>query len=213
MTEHAHSSRRSIRLRRYDYSHSGSYFFTLCVAGHKSILGRVVDFKMQCNPAGDAAWSVWRELPLRFPAVQLDAFVVMPNHIHGILFLCSPDPRPGRASPAPTKTTASAVRRGDPWVARRDSPSRALHCDANAASNTVAFRAPSLGEIIGAFKSLSAVAINRALRRTGPVWQRNYYEHIVRSAKDLGAARLYIAQNPMQWLNDRENPGARPRRS
>src|SRR6185437_8217532 len=113
MTEHAHSSRRSIRLRRYDYSRAGTYFFTICAAGHESIFGRVLDGKMECNPAGDTVWNVWRGLPERFPTIELDAFVVMPNHVHGILFLCPPGQPSGRASPAPTKTTASAVRRGD----------------------------------------------------------------------------------------------------
>ncbi|HEV2315732.1 MAG TPA: transposase [Candidatus Acidoferrales bacterium] len=131
---------------------------------------------MECNPAGKAVWNVWRELPERFPAIELDAFVVMPNHVHGILFLCSPE-TPGAASSAPTKVAANA---------------------------------PALGLILRAFKSLTAAAVNRILHRTGSVWQRNYYEHIVRSAKDLDAVRLYIAQNPMQWLNDRENPEARP---
>jgi len=194
MSPHSASSRHSIRLRRHNYSQPGSYFFTICAADHESIFGRVRAGTMECNPAGEAVWNIWRELPVRFPAIELDAFVVMPNHLHGILFLCPPNPPPGRASPAPTKTNAHTARRGNPWVARRDSPSRA----------------PSLGQIIGAFKSLSAAAVNHALnRRNQSVWQRNYFEHIVRSAKDLDAVRLYIAQNPMQWLNDRENPAAR----
>ncbi|MHB8412747.1 MAG: transposase [Candidatus Acidiferrales bacterium] len=131
---------------------------------------------MECTPAGEAVWNVWRELPVRFPAIELDAFVVMPNHVHGILFLCPPGVS-GAASSAPTKTAATA---------------------------------PALGLILRAFKSLSAAAVNRALNQRGQsVWQRNYYEHIVRSSKDLDAVRLYIAQNPMQWLNDRENPEAR----
>ncbi|MGB6484651.1 MAG: hypothetical protein WBE86_14285 [Candidatus Acidiferrales bacterium] len=186
------SSRRSIRLGGYDYSLAAAYFFTICAIHRQSIFGRIVGDKMQCNRAGDAVWSAWRELPLRFPAVTLDAFVVMPNHVHGILFLSLPKVSvpAGGASPAPTKTNAHAVRRGDPWVARRDSSSRA----------------PFLGQIVGTFKSLSAAAVNPLLHRSGSLWQRNYYEHIVRSGKDLDAIRLYIDQNPEQWRNDRENP-------
>ena len=180
MPVHSASSRHSIRLRRHDYSQSGYYFFTFCVVDHKSILGPVIDYKVECNRAGDAAWSAWRELPLRFPSVKCDSFVVMPNHVHGILLL-RPPAAAGAASSAPTKTVTNA---------------------------------PTLGLILRTFKSLSAAAVNRALNRRGQsVWQRNYYEHIVRSGKDLDAVRLYIAQNPMQWLNDRENPEARPRRS
>ena len=171
MPVHSASSRRSIRLARYDYSQSGCYFFTLCILGHKSILGRVNDYKMECNVAGDSVSDIWHALPMRFPTVELDAFMVMPNHVHGILCL-RPLPAAGAASSAPTKT------------------------------------ALTLGLILRAFKSLSASAINRALHRTGSVWQRNYYEHIIRSAADLDAIRLYIAQNPAQWQNDRENPYA-----
>ncbi|MGB6820729.1 MAG: hypothetical protein WBE21_01520, partial [Candidatus Acidiferrales bacterium] len=79
-----------------------------------------------------------------------------------------------------------------------------------AASSAPTKSALTLGLVLRAIKSLSAAAVNRTLHRTGPVWQRNYYEHIVRSAKDLDAVRFYIAQNPLQWLNDRENPEARP---
>ena len=182
MSAHSASSRHSIRLARHNYSEPAYYFFTFCVAGHKPILGRVIDYKMECNRAGNAVWETWRVLPTRFPIAGLDAFVVMPNHVHGILFLrplaALTGQRPaGRASPAPTKTIANTNRRGDPWVARATPPSRVLN------------RA-SLGQVIGAFKSLSAAAINRALNRTGSVWQRNYYDHIVRSGKDLEEIRV-----------------------
>jgi putative transposase len=179
MPVYSASSRRSIRFRRYDYSQHAYYFFTLCAAGHESIFGRIRNYKMECNRAGAAVWETWRQLPPRFPVIELDAFVVMPNHLHGIRFF-PPLAAAGAASSAPTKTVADA---------------------------------PALGLILRAFKSLSAAAVSRVLHRTGAVWQRNYYEHIVRSAKDLDAVRLYINQNPMQWLNDQENPEARPRLS
>src|SRR5579872_7437959 len=86
MPVYSASSRRSIRLRRYDYSQRAHYFFTLCAAGHESIFGRIRNYKMECNRAGAAVWETWRQLPPRFPVIELDAFVVMPNHLHGILF-------------------------------------------------------------------------------------------------------------------------------
>ncbi|HEV2289703.1 MAG TPA: transposase, partial [Candidatus Acidoferrales bacterium] len=150
---------------------------------------------MECNRAGDAVWSVWCELPTRFPIVELDAFVVMPNHVHGIIFLSRPQTstglRPaGRASPAPTRTIANTDRRGDPWVARACPPGRATPQSRDVPKPV------SLGQVIGAFKSLSTAAVNRALHRTGSLWQRNYYEHIIRSGDELDAIRLYIAHNP-----------------
>ena len=190
MSSHLAPARRSIRLRLYDYSQMGGYFFTICVTGHKSILGCVFGGEMQCNRAGRAVWTAWRELPLRFPSITLDSFVVMPNHVHGILLLCPAVKNTGRASPAPTNALINTY-------GRCDSVSRGAPL------------APALDEIVGAFKSLSAAAINRALNRTGSVWQRNYYDHIIRAGKDLDAIRLYIAQNPTQWKNDHENPLAR----
>ncbi|HEV2617868.1 MAG TPA: hypothetical protein VGU63_14805, partial [Candidatus Acidoferrales bacterium] len=147
------------------------------MTNRKSIFGHIIGDKMECNRAGEAVWNVWRELPVRFPIVDLDAFVVMPNHVHGILLLCPPKTG-GRASPAPTNAIVNAGRRGDPWVARRDSPNRAHHRG-------------HFGDIIGAFKSLSAVAVNGVLHQTGSIWQRNYYEHVVRNGEDLDAIRLY----------------------
>ncbi|MGC1289958.1 MAG: transposase [Candidatus Acidiferrales bacterium] len=158
-------SRRSIRLGGCDYSLAAAYFFTICAVNRQSIFGRIVGDKMECNRAGDAVCSAWREVPLRFPTIQLDTFVVMPNHVHGVLFLLRPNTS-GAASGAPTK---------------------------------IARNMPTVSLILRAFKSLSAAAVNHLLDRSGSVWQRNYYEHIVRSGKDLDAIRLYIDQNPQQW--------------
>lgn len=204
MTQHSASSRRSIRLRGYDYSQAGSYFFTICTHHRQVLFGRIRDGQMECSRAGDAVWSVWRELPVSFPAVELDEFVVMPNHVHGILRL-NPVVIPGRvlsasgqASSAHTEIWADAARRGNPWVAR---------ADLRSAGDPSPHRAPSVGDIIGGFKSLTAMSVNRLLDRAGaPLWQRNYYEHILRRSDDVVAVRRYISENPRQWRTDRENP-------
>ena len=106
------------------------------------------------NRVGCIVRTTWDHLPTRFPGVELDAFVVMPNHIHGIIVLTS--------------------------------------------------GGPTLGQIVGPFKSLSARAVNRELNRHGPVWQRGYYEHIVRSEDDLNRIRRYIETNPIFWEQDPE---------
>ena len=103
---------------------------------------------------------MWHDLPARFPTVALDEFTVMPNHIHGIIFLM------GAASSAPT-----------------------------------------LGKVIRAFKSISAIEANKALNRSGqPFWQRSYYEHIIRDEDELHALRQYIRDNPLKWDEDPDNP-------
>jgi len=128
---------------------------------------------MRLNDAGQAAQAEWVRLPERFQSIELDEFVIMPNHLHGIILVGA-----GLAPP-----------------------------DRGAANRGAASSAPTLGDILRAFKSISAIAVNRLLGRSGrSLWQRNYYEHIVRSENELACIREYIANNPAQWALDRENP-------
>jgi len=114
-------------------------------------------------------------LPNRYADIDLDAFVIMPNHVHGIIVL----------------TDTSIVGAG-----------LALPEGEGAASG-----APTLGDVIRTFKSISAIQVNRLLTRTGqPLWQRNYYEHIIRNDRALDAIRAYIEANPHPWADDPDNP-------
>jgi len=154
-------SRRTIRLRDYDYSQAGAYFVTVCTYQRECIFGGVIDAEMRCNAIGQIVVDTWRSLPPRFAGLVLDEFVVMPNHLHGVLHL------------------------GD-----------------GAASVRVV-----LGAVIRAFKSQSAIAANRLLQRPGqPLWQRNYFERVVRDEEELQRIRDYIVNNPACWGEDTENP-------
>ena len=165
--------RRSLRLKGYDYSRAGAYFVTICTHGRECLFGEIMDGEMRLNAAGQAAQAEWVRLPERFQSIELDEFVIMPNHLHGIILVGA-----GLAPP-----------------------------DSGAASRGAASSAPTLGHILRAFKSISAIAVNRLLGRSGrSLWQRNYYEHIVRSENELARIREYIANNPAQWALDRENP-------
>ncbi|MGE4157876.1 MAG: transposase [Planctomycetota bacterium] len=176
--------RKSLRLPGFDYTTANPYFVTVCVQRRECLFGEIGGGAMHENIVGRMVRATWDELPQRFPHLTLDAFVVMPNHVHGILFLnlsvagaelalpsnASRLPNAGGASPAPT-------------------PKR------------------SLGEVMGCFKSLSAISVNRHLGRLGyPLWQRNYYEHITRDETALEKFRGYIRSNPLRWENDKENP-------
>ena len=137
---------------------------------------------MHLNEAGCLVQTAWDELSARFPGVELDAFVVMPNHVHGIVVLVGAglalpskqDAIQGAASSAPT----------EPGTARP----------------------ATLGGVVRAFKSISALYVNRQLTRSGPLWQRNYYERIIRDEAELQRIREYIETNPAGWADDRENP-------
>jgi REP element-mobilizing transposase RayT len=176
-TEH---HRRSIRLKSYDYSLAGAYFITVCTQDRACSLGEIVNGEMRLNDAGEIAVSVWREISEHFPSVATDEFVVMPNHIHGILVVADASVRATHASPLP------ALR------GRASGPSQR-----------------SIGAIVGSFKSAAAKRINESRGTVGvSVWQRNYYEHVIRGDDALNRVRQYIIDNPAQWAMDRENPEA-----
>lgn len=165
--------RRSIRLPGYDYTSPGPYFVTAC-----SYQGQLL-FK-------DAALReilrrTWYGLAERYPDVRLDSFVVMPNHIHFVV-----------------------------WLNSVGAPLAGAH-DANDAARAGASPAPTLGQVVGTFKSMVAAQWLRWLKenaphRSGRVWQRNYYERVVRDEDELARIREYVHLNPVPWQLDCENP-------
>ncbi|MBI2934295.1 MAG: transposase [Chloroflexi bacterium] len=159
--------RRSLRLKEYDYSQSGAYFVTLCTYERESLFRRIVDYEMKMNAYGVIADECWRDLPSHYPGVSLDVVVVMPNHLHGIVWLSDEQKDEARTDAARTKQIA-------------------------------------LPEVIRGFKTFSARKLNEMRQTRGvPVWQRNYYEHVVRDEPDLTAIREYIVNNPAKWAEDR----------
>ena len=177
--------RHSIRLQGFDYTQPGGYFVTICTYERRNLFGRVVDGRMQLNRYGEIVREEWfRTAEIRpYVVLRADEFVVMPNHVHGII-----------------------------WIVRDESedPAGAIGPIAPAGGN-VRPRGPaphSLGAIVGQFKSVVSRRIN-LLRGTpgGPVWQRNYWERVVRSWHSLERIRRYIAENPVRWELDRENRG------
>jgi REP element-mobilizing transposase RayT len=181
--------RRSIRLRHYDYAGTGVYFVTICVYGRESLFGDIVDGLMSPNDAGRMVADIWLALPQRFPDLIIDEFTVMPNHFHGIFLLQQPV----------TKTDSSV---GAPLAAPRPAP--------NPLNQGAASSAPTLGDVVRAFKSISAIAVNRIIGRSGRLWQRNYYERVIRDEAELTNALQYIIDNPARWPDDAENPTNHP---
>ncbi len=165
--------RQSIRLRKYDYTSAGAYFVTLCAHQRKDLFGEIWKGVMYPDDWGDIVRETWLEIPRHHPHVQTDAFVVMPNHIHGILVF---------------------DRRGLPWQTTTPPPG-------------LGYRVPgSLGSVVGMFKSAVTKRINDLHDAHGiPIWQRNYYERIIRDEDELNAVRAYLENNPLAWDTDGEN--------
>ncbi len=173
--------RRSIRLKGYDYTQPGAYFITICTKDRAHLFGEVVNGEMRLNDAGRIVWEEWFKTATLRPYVQLneDEFVVMPNHIHGIIWIVDDVGATRRVAPtrvAPTMDAPHGPKSG------------------------------SIGAIIGQFKSVTTKRINDLRGTPGvPVWQRNYYEHIIRNEEALERIRTYIQTNPLRWAFDREN--------
>jgi REP element-mobilizing transposase RayT len=165
--------RKRLRLPDYDYSEAGAYFVTLCTKDRTHVFGEILKGEMCLNPLGGIVHECWNDLPNHYAAIELDAFVVMPNHVHGIIFIVDP------VGPIHESTLPKTTRER---------------------------RTMLLSKTIGRFKMNSAKRINEMRDTSGtPVWQRNYFEHIVRNDKSLNRIREYIAANPHRWQHDTEN--------
>ncbi len=174
-SDHNQRHRRSIRLRDYDYRQAGAYFITICTHQKECLFGDVINDEMLLSEMGQIVSEEWVRTAIIRPEIELDAFVVMPNHVHGIVVFATNagvDNEVGAHARAPLRREPK-----------------------------------SLGALVAGFKSVVTKRIN-TLRSTPliPVWQRNYYERIIRHERELNAAREYIQNNPLQWALDRENP-------
>jgi REP element-mobilizing transposase RayT len=169
--------RRSIRLKGYDYTAPGAYFVTICTQNYELLFGNVVDKIMHLNPPGQMVEAEWKALPARFPHIEMDAFVVMPNHFHAILKIRE----------------------------RYQVP-----------DDVIARQVPTLGDMVGSFKSITTDCYIRGVYNAGwlpfdrRVWQRNYWEHIIRDQETLERIRAYIQNNPATWEEDQLHPDAPP---
>jgi REP element-mobilizing transposase RayT len=184
--------RRSIRLKGYDYSQPGAYFVTICTQDRECLFGEVVDGAIRLNKAGEIVWQTWHDLPDHIVNIVLDTFVVMPNHVHGIIIITDGQ------TPATDSDSASVDGVGADGVGADG---------VGAGSEPAPTRRYGLPEIIRQFKTFSARRINEIRNMQGvAVWQRNYYEHIIRDEQSLNRIREYILSNPSRWTMDRENP-------
>jgi putative transposase len=233
--------RKSIRLKHYDYSQAGFYFVTIVAQHRQQVFGDIENGVLIPNTAGDMIETVWYELPDRFPHVSLDAFVVMPNHIHGIIVInnetslisnntvtntqtpFAPNPNVGGGLvPAPAQDTNELTFHktkqidGETAFLANDTvgaSTREAPTDAKTPfiANMNDSKRPTLGDVVGAFKSLTTHAYILGVRENGwtpfdkRLWQRNYYERIIRNDDALTKARAYIEANPQNWPTDSEN--------
>lgn len=173
--------RKKLRLKGYDYSSRGMYSVTICIQDRRCLFGTIVNVgdgpraipKMVLNDVGSMIDLTWKQMPNCYPGVEIDEFIIMPNHIHGVIVLDGQSYDNGRAQgPAPTM---------------------------------------SLFDVVHRFKSMTTTRYRYGVNQhnwtpfSGKLWQRNYYEHIIRDDDELNKIREYIQNNPLNWDNDSEN--------
>ncbi|MCE2668227.1 MAG: transposase [Microcystis sp.] len=182
--------RRSIRLRNYDYSQPGAYFVTICTYQKQSWFGEIKNGQIYLNQLGKIVADEWLKTCKIRPNFKLDEWVIMPNHFHGIVIIndYSGDDQSLGARDAPLDLGA------------RDAP-----LDLGARDAPLQQKPNSLSSCIAGFKSAVTKRINLLRQNTDtPIWQRNYYESILRDEKYLAVVREYIINNPKNWPNDRD---------
>ncbi len=184
--------RRSIRLKGYDYAQAGAYFITMCVQDRACLFGDAVDGTMILSSPGQMIHKAWCELPNHYPHVELDAFVIMPNHVHGIIVLVGSGPIVGVGPCAYPDHSQTPKRIGQP--------------------QGVAPTGLSLSDTVHRFKTMTTKRYADGVKKRGwapfwaRLWQRNYYEHVIRNERELDKIREYIGTNLLKWALDRENP-------
>ena len=169
--------RRATRLRDYDYGQAGGYFVTICVQNQECLFGEIIGGQLKLNEIGKIVVECWNRISQHFFSVELDVCVVMPNHVHGIIVLGTR----GASFPRPSRSS-QPNRRGE-------------------------VSSPTLGQVVAYFKYQSTKSINQHRDMPGTrIWQRNYYDHVIRDNIDLQRIRQYITDNPMQWELDQLHP-------
>jgi len=239
--------RRSIRLKGYDYSKPGMYYVTIVTHNHKCFFGKIENGKMILNEYGEIAQQCWTEITRRFPNIEIDEYIIMPDHIHAIIKITNPpvgttlavvpDKTDGAVVPnktdgavVPNKTDGAVVPDKTDGAVVPDKTYGAVVPDKTDGAvvpdktdgavvpdkiinnfgtytdtNITDTKPPSLGDIVGAYKSIVSnkclLVFKQKNQYMGKLWQRNYYEHIIKNNTRLGRIRKYIINNSVNWNN------------
>lgn len=199
----------SSRLPGYDYSKSGAYFITICTIKHECYFGEIIDRQMVLSQPGKIAFQKWFEIPYHFPIVILDEFVVMPNHIHGIIIIkpaiIETLPPIVGALPSIVRTlhATSVPQTNATSQPQTNATSQQNQPVKNEFMSSISPKSRSLSSIVRSYKS--AVTKNLHTMEHGFSWQPRFYDHIIRSDRELNRIRRYIINNPLKWDNKDHN--------
>ena len=211
--------RRSIRLKGYDYSQAGLYFITICCQHRIWRFGEIINGEMLLNEFGEIAYNEWIKLTERFPNFELDVFQIMPNHMHGIIVLKdvgatlavaqndSVAQNLNGAGASPARTILEILDAENDFIIEKGTVGATLAVAQNDSIAQINSNSPSVSDIVGAYKSLVANACLSIYKlnneRMGKLWQRNYYEHIIRNEQSYINISNYIINNPSKFTEDK----------
>ena len=225
--------RRSIRLKGYDYNRAGLYFITICCQNRICRFGHIENGQMILNEYGQIACDEWDQLPKRFPYFELDVFQIMPNHMHGIILLTEPVGATLAVAPndvvAPNTPNDVVGQNGIDAIAANENDGIVQNAQCGAVVQNKQYYAiaqiragaspapTAVGDIVGAYKSLVANGCLEIFKHNhmmagftpdnipmmGKLWQRNYYEHIIRDEQSYQRIAEYIINNPAKWNADK----------
>jgi len=205
----------SARLQNYDYSQNGIYFVTICTREKEYFFGEIKNGEMNLNEIGKIAQQFWQEIPAHFPFVKSDEFVVMPNHVHGIIEICRDidDTNNNCAKKqtfVKTQTPVETPRRGVSTIVGVSTGVGVFTNDAKTQNENQRggynpnWKPNSLGSIINQFKSVCTKKIRKS-NCWYFQWQSRFYDHIIRNDESLNKIREYIIKNPGRWERDKNN--------
>jgi len=179
----------SARWAAWDYGRNAAYFVTICTADRAHHFGEIADGAMTLTPLGQAAVDCWNEIPAHFPFVVLDEFVVMPNHVHGVLVIDKPDDHPD-ATAVETQNFASLQ---IPQIQRPPEPPQP--------KNRFGPQSKNLASIVRGYK----IGVTKFARQNNIpfAWQARYHDHVIRNAEEHERIRQYIINNPQNWAEDK----------
>jgi len=191
------NNRQSLRLDEYDYSTPGVYFVTICVNKHLCLFGGIEDEDMKVNAAGRMVWKWWNELNNKFEIIQTDEAVVMPNHFHGIVIINENSNVGAALCGRPTKHQQMDGNNNKP---------------PNTPGQPHRVAPTSLFDVMEWFKTMTTNEYIRNVKQSGwlpfhkKLWQRSYYDRIVRDEDELNSIREYVMYNPLKWGVDQNHP-------
>jgi len=196
----------SARLKNWNYANNGYYFITICTLDRERLFGEVVNGKMVLNEFGRLVRRFWREIPKHFPGVDLDQYIVMPNHLHGIIVI----DRETSGIPTNVRGRDVAMQRlyvgNETHMKNRTTNDGKRYAGKFPKMSKISPKSGSLSVIIRSYKSIVSDTIAKQYSDNIFAWQTRFYDHIIRNEKSLNRIRQYIIDNPIKWELDRNNP-------